>query len=169
MPTCVVQTCETDSPSDVVCARLTRRSKTMQLRPRSLLSSTSARLRPSDETETDHSTSPSIDQSKPRAAISSLLHNLHGANSTGVGRLMFSARSTDDHNGAYRRGLLLAPPSATLLLRVGRCRIRRRWQRRVLVLLRPASSWAVARTWRRRARVSGRNRRMSTRVRARLA
>ena len=85
--------------------------------PRSLLPSTSARPSPSDETAADHPTRPSIEQPKPRAGISSLLslpspnHNLHGASPTGVGRPTFSARSTDDHNGAHRHGLLLPPPS----------------------------------------------------------
>jgi hypothetical protein len=97
---------------------LAHRSKTVPPRPRSLLPSTSARPPPSDETAADHPTRPSIEQPKPRAGISSLLslpsqHNLHGASPTGVGRPTFSARSTDDHNGAYRRGLLLPPPSPT--------------------------------------------------------
>jgi hypothetical protein len=98
---------------------LTHRSKTVPPRPRSLLPSTSARPPPSDETAADHPTRLSIEQPKPRAGISSLLslpppnHNLHGASPTGVGRPTFSARSTDDHNGAYRRGLLLPPPSPT--------------------------------------------------------
>ena len=98
---------------------LAHRSKTVPPRPRSLLPSTSARPPPSDETAAEHLTRPAIEQPKPRAGISSLLslhspnHNLHGASPTGVGRPTFSARSTDDHNGAYRRGLLLPPPSPT--------------------------------------------------------
>ena len=98
---------------------LAHRSKTVPPRPRSLLPSTSARPPPSDETAAEHPTRPTIEQPKPRAGISSLLslhspnHNLHGASPTGVGRPTFSARSTDDHNGAYRRGLLMPPPSPT--------------------------------------------------------
>ena len=98
---------------------LTHRSKTVPPRPRSLLPSTTTRPPLSDETAAEHPTRPTIEQPKPRAGISSLLslhspnHNLHGASPTGVGRPTFSARSTDDHNGAYRRGLLMPPPSPT--------------------------------------------------------
>ena len=92
---------------------LTHRSKSVPPRPRSLFPSTSARLRSSDETATDHAKRPSIKEPKPRAVIPSFLHNLHGANLTGIGRPTFCTRSTDGHNGAYRRGLRLPPPRPT--------------------------------------------------------
>lgn len=95
---------------------LTHRSKTAPPRPRSLLPSTPARPPPSaDETAADYPTGPSsiIEQPKPRAGISSLLSLPPRPTTAHVGgRPTFSARSTDDHNAAYRRERLPPPPSS---------------------------------------------------------
>jgi len=94
---------------------LTHRSNPVPPRPRSLLPSTTTRPPPSsDETAAvaDHPTKsmpPSIEQPKPRAAISSLLH---GASPAGVGRPTFPPRSTDDQF-VHRREQPPPPPSPT--------------------------------------------------------
>lgn len=101
---------------------LTHRSNAVPPRPRSLLPSMTTRPPPSsDETAaaaTDHPTKlipRSIEQPKPRAAISSLLH---GASPAGVGRPTFSTRSTDDQFAHRRepsptRSVVSQPPAAS--------------------------------------------------------
>lgn len=101
---------------------LTHRSNTVPPRPRSLLPSMTTRPPPSSgETAAaaaDHpanSMPPSIEQPKPRAIISSLLH---GASPAGVGRQTFSARSTDDQFAHRRepsptRSAVSQPPAAS--------------------------------------------------------
>lgn len=106
-------TCATDASSNVICARSNSQIEdhaTASSQPPSIYECATAAIR---QTAADHPTRSSTEEPIPRAAISSLLHNFHGASPTGVGRPTFFARSTDDYNSAYRRGLLLPAPSPT--------------------------------------------------------